>query len=157
MPIATDRAIFVDTNVLVRANILTAPLHEQALALFAYLWGAKTEIWISRQVLREYLAVVTRPQTFMIAISPEKAIERGRFFKTHFQVADETAAVTENLFMLVKTIALGGKQVHDANIIATMQAYQIDQLLTYNPHDFQRFQKLVTVIDAQTLARELRL
>ena len=38
------------------------------------------------------------------------------------------------------------KQVHDANIVATMQVYGIDQLLTHNVADFARFQPRIAVL-----------
>jgi len=40
---------------------------------------------------------------------------------------------------------IGGKQVHDTNIVATMQAYGIPALLTHNTKDFERFGKEVRV------------
>jgi len=40
---------------------------------------------------------------------------------------------------------LGGKQVHDANIVATMQAYGIPALLTHNIKDFEQFGEVVRI------------
>ena len=40
---------------------------------------------------------------------------------------------------------IGGKQVHDANIVATMLVYGIPCLLTHNARDFERFGDMVTV------------
>ena len=51
-----------------------------------------------------------------------------------------------DLLTLCLTIPLGGKQVHDANIVATMQAHGIGKLLTHNTVDFARYQHLITVI-----------
>ena len=53
--------MFVDTNILVNARILEAPHHESARAgLESALRGLEPPR-ISRQVMREYRAVVTRP------------------------------------------------------------------------------------------------
>ncbi len=41
---------------------------------------------------------------------------------------------------------MGGRQVHDANIVATMQANGINQLLIHNADDFKRFSHLITVL-----------
>jgi len=41
---------------------------------------------------------------------------------------------------------MGGRQVHDANIVATMQVYGITHLLTHNTDDFARFAHLITVV-----------
>ena len=39
----------------------------------------------------------------------------------------------------------GGKQIHDANIVATMLRYGVLALLTCNPEDFLRFKTLITI------------
>jgi predicted nucleic acid-binding protein len=41
---------------------------------------------------------------------------------------------------------IAGKQVHDANIVATMLVHGITQLLTQNIADFSRFSSLITVM-----------
>lgn len=45
---AERERIFVDTNVLIRANVLTAPLHTQALAMLKDLTNSNAERWINR-------------------------------------------------------------------------------------------------------------
>ena len=52
-----------------------------------------------------------------------------------FLIADDTAAVSEQLVTLMGEFKIGGKQVHDANIVATMMAYDIPCLLTHNLKD----------------------
>ena len=42
-----------------------------------------------------------------------------------------------------------GKQVHDANIVATMLAHGIDMLLTLNVDDFKRFEDKITLISLE--------
>ncbi|MBN4063700.1 hypothetical protein JYT79_02850 [Cardiobacterium sp. AH-315-I02] len=44
-------ALFIDTNVLVYANIVESPYHEQALAAITMAHQTGRTIWISRQVL----------------------------------------------------------------------------------------------------------
>ena len=89
--------------------------------------------------MREFIAARTRPQTFAKPSTPEVVIERVRYLEEQFQVADDTAIVTEQLVRLLGEFKIGGKQVHDANIVATMLAYDIPCLLTHNIKDFQRF------------------
>jgi len=47
---------------------------------------------------------------------------------------------------LLKAYPTGGKQVHDANIVATMMVYQIDTLLTQNLDDMKRFSGIVKLL-----------
>ena len=60
MVMMDDKALFVDTNIL----IIETPFHEQALFSINTAYQADRTIWISRQIIGEYLAVLTRPQTF---------------------------------------------------------------------------------------------
>ena len=139
MTAAEQSPLFVDTNVLVYANIAESPLHEQALAALNLAARAGRALWISRQVLREFAAARSRPQSFADAASAAIVVERLRYFEAHFEIADDTAAVTAHLLRLMSELAIGGKQVHDANIVATMLAYGIPELLTHNAADFRRF------------------
>jgi predicted nucleic acid-binding protein len=137
---------FVDTNVLVYANMAQAPLHAVALMRLQEVARTGAPLWISRQVLREYLAVVTRPQRWSAPQPLTRALARVRYFQRRFQVADETAVVTARLLTLLRTIPAGGAQIHDANIVATMQAYGIQRLLTENVADFARFSGVITIV-----------
>ena len=123
----------------------TAPFHEQALNAIKSAHLAERALCISRQVLREFVAVRTRPQTFAQPSAPDVVIERIRYFEEQFQVVDDTAAVTEQLMKLMKDFNIGGKQVHDANIVATMLAYDIPCLLTHNIKDFKRFGEVIKI------------
>ena len=82
MAMTDDNAIFIDTNILIYANVATAPLHEQALNAIKEAHQAGRPLWISRQVLREFIAARTRPQTFT-QTSPEVVIERVRYLEEH--------------------------------------------------------------------------
>jgi predicted nucleic acid-binding protein len=46
----------------------------------------------------------------------------------------------------MEQIVIGGAQIHDANIVATMQVYNIPTLLTHNTKDFKRFSSLISIM-----------
>ena len=104
------------------------------------------ELWISRQVLREYLATLSCPQTFTPPIPAATLVTQVRSFVSRFHVAEDNSQVTQQLLVLMEQVALGGKQVHDANLVATMLTYGIPSLLTNNTDDFARFSGLITVM-----------
>ena len=132
-------ACFVDTNVLVYANQAGSRHHADALALLGKFETSAAPLWISGQVLREYLAVVTRPQADAPALPMSAAIERVRFFVQRFWVAEDGAIVRPDLLRLLSIYPVAGRQVHDTNIVATMLANGITRLLTFNLGDFRRF------------------
>ena len=146
MATAVAKLVFVDSNVLVFANVAEAPLHHQAVARLREQQSGGADLWISSQILREYLAVRSREQTFQKPSPPSVLAERVRYFRTAFRVAYETPATVDNLLMLMQKVAVGGKQVHDANVVATMLSHNIRHLLTDNVDDFKRFSAFITVI-----------
>src|ERR687885_2616015 len=141
-----DNPVFLDTNILVYARATQSPFHQAALQAIQRLDNSGVKVWISRQVLREDLATLTRPQLFTNPLPIDRLIEDIRLFQTQFRVAEDDLQVTERLLMLMEQVPIGGRQVHDANIVATMQAYGIGQLLTHNVADFNRFAELITVL-----------
>jgi len=86
----------------------------------------------------------------------EKVIERVRYFESHLHVAESSREVTARLLALLEVAPFGGKQVHDANIIAAMQVYDVSRLFTFNAVDFERFSTLVKVLMLEDVAKELQ-
>lgn len=138
--------LFVDTNVLIHASIGASSLHQMARQNLEEYYQSAVDMWISRQVLREFIAALTRPQPFSPALPINVAVSEARLVEARFHVADEDAQVTEGLFDLLLRIPAGGKQIHDANIVATMQANGRTHLLTENTSDFARFSQLITIV-----------
>jgi predicted nucleic acid-binding protein len=140
------KKIFLDTNILVFSTAIRAPLHQTARQAIQEQYAAGAEIWISRQVLREYLVTLSRPQTFSNPQPPDILAADVRSFINQFFIAEDSAQVTERLLDLLQQFPTGGKQVHDANIVATMLVYGIPSLLTNNTDDFARFARYITIV-----------
>lgn len=138
--------VFIDTNILIYAHAALAPLHATAFSTLQSLAAAGVELWISRQTLREYLAGMTRPGVFTGTAPMPSLLGDVRSFEAQFRVAEDGPAATVHLLNLLATISCGGKQIHDANIVATMLAHGIPNLLTNNVADFARFSTLITVV-----------
>ena len=131
--------MFLDTNVLVNGRILEAPDHDTARAELEMAFRDAEPLRINRQVLREYLAVVTRPQPWAVGITREEALADVERFADAFEILEDGPAVTDRLLALCREIPVGGRQIHDANIVATMLAHGERRLLTFNTADFRRY------------------
>lgn len=143
----TSSKAFVDTNVLIRAMIKSAPVHQEAIRLLYDQWDRDVHLWVSRQVVREFIVNLTRPQSFLpVPFTPDQVTERVEIIQSLFTIADDTAEVTSQLLNLMNEFAVGGKQIHDGNIVATMLANRIDTLLTQNVDDFKRYGAHIKVI-----------
>lgn len=138
--------VFIDTNVLIYAKQSLSPWHASAVAKLQDHAAAGHPLWISRQTLREYLSAMSRPGALTTPVPMSALIADVRSFESQFLVAEDGPGVTAHLLSLLSTVACGGKQVHDANLVATMMAVGIPKLLTHNVADFNRFAAWITVV-----------
>lgn len=141
-----DRLV-VDTNVLLAASDTGRAEYARAREVLDE-WPAQgTTLYTSGQVLREYLAVATRAEAENgLGLSRGDAVANVRALRGRLRLLEENEKVTERLLGLVDAVACTGKQVHDANVVATMLVHGIDTLATSNVDDFARFDRQVTVV-----------
>ena len=85
------------------------PFYQAARARLDGLERAGAMFWISRQVLREFLAVTTRPGAVVPAPPLDSLLHAVRRFEAEFEVADEGAAVTSILLDLLKSRTVPGQ------------------------------------------------
>ena len=109
--------------------------------------AAKSELWISRQVLREYAVVMSRSGIIEKPLTSAEIVSDLTKWGTICVVADETEEVTGFLKKLIQTYNIKGKRIHDANIVATMMVNTIAFLFTLNVDDFKGIKEveLITV------------
>ncbi len=144
--------MFIDTNVFVNSRIPDAPGHKVARQRLTRALLTDEPLRISRQILREYLSVVTRPQSWSGAITRDEALEDVDNLIATFEILEDSPMVTASLVALIREVPIGGSQVHDANIVATMLAHGERRLLTLNARDFRRYgDRIVLVGDYQNL------
>ena len=139
--------MFIDTNVLVRSRVLGAPDHDAARSSLESAFRDPEPLRISRQIMREYLALVTRPQTWPVAITLEEVLDDVSRLIGSFEILEDGPMVTELLVELCREIPAGGRQIHDANIVATMLARGERRLLTFNTADFRRYGDRIELVD----------
>ncbi len=139
--------MFIDTNVLVKARIPAAPDHDAARAGLERAFAEPGPLRVSRQVIREYLAVVTRPQTWTAGISRAEAFDDVSRLLGSFEILEDGPSVTAALVGLCNEVMVGGRQIHDANIVATMLAHGERRLLTFNGADFRRYGDRIELVD----------
>ena len=144
-PAEARPTLFVDTNIWLYATDRDSRFHPRAVAALDAAQDAAVELVTSPQILREYLAVGTRPGVISSApiladLLANVADSRGRC-----RLVDETAVVVDWLTALLGTIPTAYRRVHDANIVATMLTWGVPRLLTHNGDDFAPYAHLITV------------
>lgn len=138
--------VFVDTNILLRSIHQLASQHLLARQLVEQYHNNGYELWINRQVIREYLVQVTRAGVLSTPLDIPQAIQRLYQIELVYHIADETHDVTKMLKSVIQQFPTVGKQIHDANIVATMLTHGIDTLLTLNVSDMKRFSSHITIV-----------
>ena len=144
-----NRLIFLDTNILVYATVPSSPWHAAAQAGLRRLAKAGHTGVISTQILREYYATATRPDAHgkLPALAP--VLVNIATFHAAYRVVEDTLVVSQTLLSLVQSVTIGGRQIHDANVVATMMAVGISTLYTHNTAHFERFRSYITILPLQ--------
>lgn len=145
-----NRAV-VDTNVLLAATDEARPDHEAAQRVLNDWSASGVVLYSTGQVLREYLAVATRPASANgLGLPRQDAIANVRALRSRMHLLVEDLKVHERLLRLLEEFECGGKQIHDASIVATMLVHGIEAIVTINVNDFTRFGQQLRVVDLRT-------
>jgi predicted nucleic acid-binding protein len=148
-----DRAVLVDTNVLLSATAVLRPLHRAALVVFNEWPNQGMILATSVQVFREYLVVATRPADANgLGLGVEDALANVAAFRGRMRLLPDSEQSWDRLQALVSTYRCRGKQIHDANVVGTALASGVTKLVTANSGDFSRFSPEMEVIDLSTLS-----
>jgi predicted nucleic acid-binding protein len=151
MTMVVDTPVFIDTNIQLRFDVPGFDQHVEVRQAVQQLVKDGYKLWISGQVVREFCSVLTRPQATMGPSNPADVAKRIRTLLSGFKFAHDSTGSVNQLLTLMDTYAMGGKQIHDANIVATMLEYKITHLFTLNTADFERFTPLITLITLDQL------
>lgn len=140
--------VMLDTNVLIAATDHDRPEHHAALRIVNEWSATGVTLCTSGQVLREYLSVATRQSARNgLGLEITDALRNVRAFRTRTTMLVDGGKVVDRLLGLLGDARCGGKQVHDANIVATMLAHNVGTVITMNTGHFARFAAYVTLLE----------
>ncbi len=146
MTMAAGERLFCDTNVLLSAVDRKRSLNPQALHVLNVLPNQGIELCVSGQIVREFLAVCTRPIDMNgLGLSTQLAVRNAEAIVERSTMLEENRGVAERLLRIAQAAKCLGKQLHDANVVATMQEHGLTRLVTDNLSDFRRFGELELV------------
>ncbi|MGD2114097.1 MAG: PIN domain-containing protein [Acidobacteriota bacterium] len=141
-----DRSVLLDTNVLLDATTPARALHGAARRVLDEWPNRGLQLCISGQILREYLVVATRDaEVNGLGLGVEDALANSAAFKGRCRFLSEDRDVAERLHGLLGELACSGKQIHDANLVATCLVHGVPAIVTANTGDFERFGSLIEV------------
>lgn len=144
-PEAGAEALFLDTSLIVAATVEVHPSHAVAAAFVDGAIARGAKLHISPQVCREFLVVLTRQPVSGRTFTLEEALAALTVWTMGSSLLEESEAVLLECLSLVRRFGVHGKQIHDCNIVATMQVHGVHSLATRNPGDFKRFLDVIQV------------
>jgi predicted nucleic acid-binding protein len=139
--------VLLDTNVLLNATAPARHLYRPALEVLNDWPNEGIALCTSGQILREYLVVATRGlEVNGLGLSVSDALANRDVFESRMKFLEETHAVAARLRQLLERAPCAGKQVHDANVVATALVHGIERILTSNAEDFARFDDFIEIL-----------
>ena len=141
-----DRLV-LDTNILLAATDQGRAEHSDAVMALNEWPASGTALYTSGQIMREYLSVATRPVAQNgLGLARTDAIANVKAMRVRLRFLPEHDKVNDRLLKLLEEVECTGKQVHDANVVATMLTHGVDTIVTMNTDDFARFADRVRVM-----------
>jgi toxin-antitoxin system PIN domain toxin len=138
----------VDANVLVYAMDAEASQHKASRSLLEAARDSSTTLYVTSQILCEFYSVVTNPRRVVAACSPAEAllaVSALLAFPGIRVLPTPVGAVAGWMELLTRRPVTGG-DVFDLQLVATMQANNVQRMYTFNTADFEVFPELAVLI-----------
>ena len=136
----------LDTNVLLRILQPDSDQREAAIRAVSALVARGDIPFVTPQVIIEFWAVATRAlEANGYGWSAKEASSQVDAILSRFPILEDSPAVFPNWLNLVRGTDAVSKQVHDARLVALMQAHGVSHILTFNVGVFARYQGIEVV------------
>ncbi len=137
MKIERGKKILLDTNILLEATDEGRSLHQQALDIFQKAGEAGVDLFVGTQVIREYLVVATRPvHNNGLGMAIEAALDNIDRFRRRASLIAESIQAGELFLNWAARFQIGGKRLHDLQLLASASVAGMEGLITANEMDF---------------------
>ena len=137
-----------DSNNYLRLAEKSSPQRQIVLNAVRKLRANNRIIYYTPQVLAEFWNVCTRPNAARggLGLSIEQTERKANLIQKHFRLLSDNLATFNEWRRLVSDYQISGLQVHDAKLVASMIAHNVQYLITFNEKDFKRF-PMITVLN----------
>jgi len=143
--------VLFDTNILLRAIQRDSPFCVPARNAIKRFHRLDSELCLTPQNVKEFWNACTRPTDRNgLGLSVAGAERHTQLLEKYFTVLPDSAAAYSIWRQLLPKYEVIGTKVHDAYLVATMQAHGILQVLTFNTSDFARYSE-IQATDPRTL------
>jgi len=145
--------VLVDTNVLLRSAQPNHPLSSQATRAVSKLIRQKEAVFFCSQNIAEFWNVATRPAELNgLGLSHEEVLQEVSSIERLLTLLPDVPAIYATWKQIVKDHRAQGVKVYDARLVATMSAYAVESVLTFNTADFKRYSGITALHPSSMLA-----
>jgi toxin-antitoxin system PIN domain toxin len=141
----------LDANVLVYAVDSGAAQHAASDGLLEAARNPATVLYLTSQILYEFYSIVTNPRRIAAPYSPEEALESisALLALPGIRVLPTPARAVAGWMALLQRHPVTGGDVFDLQLVATMQANDVQRIYTFNTEDFEVFPELTVITPSQ--------
>ncbi len=148
-------AYLIDTSILARLANVADSLYATADRAVTQLHQKGEVLHLAPQNLIEFRNMATRSRSINgLGLTPVEAEAKAAIFEGTFPLLTETPDIYPAWKALVAALAIIGKRVHDARLVAICHVHAVKQVLTFNVSHFTGmagFGPGITVVDPATV------
>jgi predicted nucleic acid-binding protein len=145
--------VLVDTNILLRSAQPHHPLCSQATYAVAKLLRQKDSVFFCAQNIAEFWNVATRPaERNGLGFPPEEALREVTSIEDSLSLLPDVPAIYAAWKRIVYDYKVQGVKVYDARLVAVMNVYAVESILSFNSADFKRYDLVTALHPASLLA-----
>lgn len=137
-----NKSILLDTNIWVYYFDKDSLFHKNSHDLIKTALENNFSIYLTSQILRELLSVLTHKSKVQNPLIPAKAIKKIKYLLNYFPLVQESDSSFVFFLSLVQKYNIHGLAIHDINIVATALDNNISTIVTNNVCDFKKVKEL---------------
>jgi len=132
-----NKNIILDSNVWIYYFDKDTILHKIAKKIIHKYTSDNYVIYITSQIIREILVILTKENILENPLAPKQAIEKVESILKFAPVLFENNESNNRLKKIIKENDIKGLKIHDANIVAVALENNINNIVTNNSDDFK--------------------
>ena len=145
--------VLVDTNILLRSAQPSHPLCPQATHAVSKLIRQKDSVFFCAQNIAEFWNVATRPVSANgLGMSGKDALGEINNIENLLTLLPDVPGVYAEWKRIVAHHDVQGVKVYDARLVALMNIYAINNVLTFNDADFKRYGRITALHPSSLLS-----
>jgi predicted nucleic acid-binding protein len=139
--------VLVDTNILLRSAQPKHPLSAQATGAVSRLLRQRESVFFCSQNIAEFWNVASRPADVNgLGMTTQEVLKEIATIEALLTLLPDVPGIYPQWKRIVARYNVQGVKVYDARLVAVMNVYSIDHLLTFNMADFKRYSNITALL-----------